>query len=277
MDFSHINELCVTLAWQRFDHLIFHGVLTYSNWEYAEVCQSESFEALAGGVQRCFYAIGGVTERLRTDSLSAAVNNLSTDHHFRGNYKRLLDHFQVEPHRINVRAPEENGDCESSHGHLKDYVDQHLRLRGNRNFETLAHYKEFLKQCVEARNQSRRERFCDEQATLAALPLGEFPCYTQFECTVTRNSIVTVKQNRYSVPSCFIGRRVAVRVHADQVQLWYASKKQLAMPRVIGKDQEFIDFRHVIDSLVRKPGAFAASTCILRSTSENCSIRSVIA
>ena len=257
LDFSHMNQLCVTIAGEHFDHLIFHGVLTYSNWEYAEVCLSESFEALAGGVQRCFHAIGGVTERLRTDSMSAAVNNLSTDRHFRGNYKRLLDHFQVTPHRINVRSPEENGDCESSHGHFKDYVDQRLRLRGDRNFESLIQYKEFLKKCVDARNESRSDRFREEQSVLAKLPVNDFPCYTKFECTVSRNSIITVKQNRYSIPSCFIGRRVQVRVHADQVELWYASKKQLTMPRVIGKDKESVDFRHVIDSLVRKPGAFA--------------------
>lgn len=257
VDFSNMNELGVMIANQRFDHLIFHGVLTYSNWEYAEVCQSESFEALAGGIQRCFQAIGGVTLRLRTDSLSAAVNNLSTDRHFRANYKRLLNHFQVNPHRINVGAPEENGDCESSHGHFKDYIDQRLRLRGDRSFESLVEYKAFLSECVKARNVSREDQFREEQSTLATLPANDFPCYTQLDCTVSRNSVITVKQNRYSVPSCFIGRRVNVRVHADQVELWYASKKQLAMPRMIGKAQEFIDFRHVIDSLVRKPGAFA--------------------
>jgi hypothetical protein len=257
VDFSSMNDLGVMIAHQRFDHMIFHGVLTFSNWEYAEVCQSESFEALASGIQRCFQAIGGVTMRLRTDSLSAAVNNLSTDRHFRANYKRLLNHFQVEPHRINVRAPEENGDCESSHGHCKDYVDQSLRLRGDRSFESLTQYKAFLIECTRARNVSREDQFREEQSTLAVLPATDFPCYTQLDCMVNRNSIITVKQNRYSVPSCFIGRRVNVRVHADQVELWYASKKQLAMPRMIGKDQEFIDFRHVIDSLVRKPGAFA--------------------
>lgn len=66
-----------------------------------------------------------------------------------------------------------------------------------------------------------------------------------------------MKQNRYSVPSCFIGHRIQVRVFADTIELWHAGKKQFAMPRMIGKGMEFIDFRHVIDSLVRKPGAFA--------------------
>ncbi len=74
---------------------------------------------------------------------------------------------------------------------------------------------------------------------------------------VASNSIITVKQNRYSIPSCFIGSRVQVRIYADEVQVWHACKHQFTMPSLIVKNQAYIDFRHVIDSLVRKPNAFA--------------------
>ena len=79
-------------------------------------CASESFEALSQGIQGSFLAMGGVTQRIRNDSLSAAVNNLSTDRHFTTNYQSLLNHFHVEPHRINVRSPNENG------GQLRSFV-----------------------------------------------------------------------------------------------------------------------------------------------------------
>ncbi len=256
VDFTVMNELSITLNHQRFDHLVFHSVLTYSNWEYVQLCASESFEALAQGIQGSFVAMGGVTLRIRTDSLSAAVNNLSTDRHFRTNYQNLLDHFQVEPHRINVRSPNENGDCESLHGHFKDYVDQRLRIRGSRDFDTKQEWIAFLQDCIKRRNNERDGLFQTEQEALADLPRRLFPVYTETDCTVSSNSIITVKQNRYSVPSCFIGSRVAIRIYADDVQLWYAGKHHLTMPRLIGKNLEFVDFRHVIDTLVRKPGAF---------------------
>ena len=42
-DFTFMNDLGVTIQGQRFDHLLYHFVLTYSNWEWATICFSESF------------------------------------------------------------------------------------------------------------------------------------------------------------------------------------------------------------------------------------------
>ncbi len=79
-------------AWgeQAFDHLLYHMVLTYSNWESVSICFSESFEALSGGFQDALWKLGGVPQRHRSDSLSAAVNNLSEDREFRGRYRELM-------------------------------------------------------------------------------------------------------------------------------------------------------------------------------------------
>jgi hypothetical protein len=44
-DFTHMEELGITIQGQSFPHLIYHFVLTYSNWETGMVCFSESFEA----------------------------------------------------------------------------------------------------------------------------------------------------------------------------------------------------------------------------------------
>ena len=255
-DFTSMNDLGVNIAGERFDHMLFHSVLTHSNWEYVELCFSESFEAVASGIQNSFLTLGGVTKRVRNDSLTAAVNNLSVDRQFQSNFKSLLEHFHVQGHRINVRSPNENGDCESLHGHLKKYIDQRLRLRGNRDFETTAQWMEFVNDCVKRKNQSRQDVFRKEQAALTSLPQQLFPTYTEMDVNVRSNSVVTIKQNSYSIPSCFIGHKVHVRIYADTIELWYASKMQFEMPRLVGKDKEFIDFRHVIDSLRRKPGAF---------------------
>jgi len=59
-DFTHMDELGVTLAGKPFPHLFFHLVLTYSNVEAVSLCFSESFEALAEGIERCLWQIGGV-------------------------------------------------------------------------------------------------------------------------------------------------------------------------------------------------------------------------
>jgi hypothetical protein len=41
-DFTSMNEVGVTIGGQSFPHLLFHFVLTYSNWEHVTVCYSEA-------------------------------------------------------------------------------------------------------------------------------------------------------------------------------------------------------------------------------------------
>ena len=75
-DFTHLSELGITLAGQPFDHLVYHFVLTYSNWEQCTVCFSESFESLAEGLQNALWALGGVPAEHRTDRLSAGRSTI---------------------------------------------------------------------------------------------------------------------------------------------------------------------------------------------------------
>jgi len=115
-DFTSLNALGVTILGKRYDHMVYHFVLTYSNWESVTICLSESFEALSDGLQNALWELGGVPLRHRSDSLTAAVNNLSAQREFQTRYRNLLEHYDLTGERINVRQPHENGDSESSHG-----------------------------------------------------------------------------------------------------------------------------------------------------------------
>jgi len=75
-DFTHMEDLGVTIAGEPFPHLVYHLVLTYSNVEAASICFSETFEALAEGIEKALWQIGGVPQQHRTDHLSAAVRQL---------------------------------------------------------------------------------------------------------------------------------------------------------------------------------------------------------
>lgn len=256
-DFTSMNSLRVTIAGQPFDHMIYHFTLTYSNWESVTVCFSESFEAFSRGLQEAFWRLGGVPGKHRSDSLSAAVNNLSEDREFRKRYRDLMDYYQVEPQRINVRQAHENGDIESSHGHFKTAVDQALLLRGSRDFAGREEYEQFLQQLADRGNAARQARFVEEQACLGELPPGKLD-YRQrvTDVTVRRSSTIQVKRNTYSVPSRLIGEKVDVVIDADFVEVYYADVELQRMPRLIGHGKHTVNYRHVIDSLVRKPGAF---------------------
>jgi len=255
-DFVVMNSLKVTLGGKPFDHMLFHAVFTYSNWEYVHLCHSESFEALSAGLQDALHLAGGVPRRVRSDSLSAAVNNLSDDKEFATAYRDLLGHYGVKGHRINVRKPHENGDVESSHGHFKDILDQALRLRGSRDFISTDDYMSFVRQLISRRNASREKRFREEIAAFGSLPAQRRGTSTSVFAPVKSDSIIRVKRNAYSVSSKYIGLQVEIRIHQDHLELWYQNERLERMPRQFGCGKEAIDFRHVIDSLIRKPGAF---------------------
>ncbi len=256
-DFTDMSSLNITITGQLFSHLLYHFVLTYSNWETASICFSESFESLAEGFQKAVWELGGVPRRHRTDSLSAAVKNLSPERDFTARLCGLMLHYNVRPTKTNPRSPNENGDCESLHGHLKTAIDQALLLRGSRDFASRKEYQVFLDGMFQKKNAGRSERFEEEREALGTLPAKPLPFFGTVEVKVRSSSTICVRQNTYSVPSRLIGEEVTVRVFAEHLEIWYAQRCTERMPRLYGKHKHRINYRHVIDSLVRKPGAFA--------------------
>jgi hypothetical protein len=261
-DFTRMGGLGITIGGQPFDHMIFHFVLTYSNWESGTVCYGESYESLSQGLQNALWELGGVPKAHQTDRLTAAVHQLQKDEKeseegFTQRYRDLMSHYGLEPRKIQVGQPNENGDVEQSHHRLKRGVEQALLLRGSCDFKDLEEYQAFLKDLMERRNENRRDRFGWEQKVLRALPSRRIEDTIKKDVRVGRGSTIRVQNNTYSVHSRLIGEGVEARVKMDEIEVWYAQRCVERMPRLRGSGKHRIDYRHVIDSLVRKPGAFA--------------------
>jgi hypothetical protein len=259
-DFTHMEDLGVTLAGQPFPHMVFHLVLTYSNVEAVTICFSESFEALAEGIERGLWSIGGVPEQHRTDHLTAAVRRMNSvaREDFTQRYQALMAHYGMQPTWNNTGVAHENGDVEQSHHRFKMAVDQTLRVRGSRDFASRAAYEQFLQDLVYKRNQTRAVRFTTEKACLRPLPTAPLAPCKELRVSVSRFSTIQVGSNVYSVPSRLIGTTVMVRLRAETVQGYVGTSLVFTFPRLVGKHRHRIDYHHIIWSLVRKPGAFAA-------------------
>jgi transposase len=257
-DFTDMRELEVVIAGEPFMHLLYHFVLTYSNWESVSICPSESFEALSAGMQAAFWRLGGVPVEHRTDNLSAATHELaeSRGRDFTERYRELIDHYGLRASRNFPGNAHENGDVESANGRLKSAIDQRLRLRGSRAFATREAYEGFLDGCVQTRNATRSARIQEERLHLRPLPVRPLPAYRESYATVSRASAVRVLKHSYSVSSRLIGHRLRVRLHADIVELHHRGERVALMDRIIGGGKHKIDYRHIIHTLVRKPGAF---------------------
>jgi hypothetical protein len=255
-DFTHMTELGITIQGQTFAHLVYHFVLTYSNWEAGTICYSESLESLSEGWQNAIWELGAVPAGHRTDSLSSAVNNMSNLEEFNQRYEALMKYYRVKPQHTNPASPNENGDAEQSHHRFKKAVEQGLLLRGSRDFASEAEYAQFLKNLMAQRNAGRRQGLAEELGLMRELPARRMESAKRERVKVDSGSLIHVDRNAYSVNSRLIGEKVEARLYLDRIEVWYGQKKVEDLPRLRGRSKHRVEYRHIIEWLVRKPGAF---------------------
>lgn len=261
MDFTHATELGVTIMGVLFVHLFFEIVLAYSGFRFVQLAFGETFEALVNGLQNGLWALGGVPEKVRQDNLSAATHELAKTggRGLTRRFAEVVEHFGFQPSRIQPGESHENGVVEKAHHLLKSALEQALLLRGSRDFPSVDAYMVFVQRVVEEKfHRGREARIAEDRAALKPLPSSRLPEYTRVTVEVRKWSTIPVAGRIYSVPSRLIGHQIEARVYANVIEVRYANKVVETMPRLRGDRGHRVDYRHVIWSLVRKPGAFAA-------------------
>lgn len=256
-DFTWATKLGVQIGGEPFVHMLCHVVLPYSNWEWVTVCRSESLAAMKRGVQEAVFRLGRVCAYHQTDNSTAATHNLTSGKRaFNDDYVEFIRHLGMEPRTIAVGEKNQNGDVEALHGALKRRLKQHLILRGSSDFASVEEYEAWLAEIMEKANRLRTRRFTEDLAAMKPVTADRVPEFTEIDVRVTSRSTIHVKYNVYSVPSRLIGEMVRVRMYDDRVEVYYGGKHQLTMERLLGRGGHRINYRHIIWSLVRKPGAF---------------------
>jgi hypothetical protein len=263
-DFTLLKGMPITIAGAVFEHRLFHFRLPYSGWCHVEVIHGgESFVALAEALQNALALCGGVPAEHRTDSLSACFRNRDGSYAgvYTSRYSELCAHLGVIATRNNRGVAHENGAIEGPHRHWKHRLEQQLLQRGSRDFQTEAEYRQLVAR-VTASFNSRYEvagRLEIERLHLQPLPVERFADYDPLTVRVRSTSTIEVRSVTYSVPSRLIGQQLTVHLRHDRLDLFLRSQFIETLPRLHGqkgqKALRRIDFRHVIDSLRRKPRA----------------------
>ena len=203
-DFTDMGALGITIAGERLSHRLYHFRLAFSGFEHTHVVLGgESFVALAEGLQNALWALGGVPEQHRSDSLSAAFCNLDREaqEDLTRRYEELCAHYGMTPSRNNRGVAHENGSIESAHGHLKNALRDELLLRGSCDFADLAAYRRFIDEVVGRRNARNRKRIEIERAALQQLPDRRTTDYEEARVLVTSSGGFILRRVFYSVPS----------------------------------------------------------------------------
>jgi hypothetical protein len=261
-DFTVADDLAVEVDGLAFHHRLYQFALAHSGWRHAMVVVGgESFIALSAGLQGALWHLGGVPEEHRTDSLSAAFNNLAEEQELTERYKDLCRHYGMRASRCNPGQSHENGSIESRNDSLKTALDQALRLRGSRCFDDRPSYEAFVDEIVQRFNTRVIKRLAIERPMLKALPVRRTAEYEELPARVSKYAIFRVKSEQYSAPSQLIGHRLMVRQYAQRIECWLGGQCVLRRDRATREDgmrhAKGIDYRHLVAALQRKPGAFA--------------------
>jgi hypothetical protein len=156
----------------------------------------------------------------------------------------------------------ENGAIEGPHRHWKHRLEQQLIQRGSRDFETETEYRQLVAQVTADLNNraSVQQQLAIERLHLHPLPVERFADYEPVVARVRSTSTIELRSITYSVPSRLIGQQLTVHLRHDRLDLFLRSQFVETLPRLHRRagasgPLRRIDFRHVIDSLRRKPRA----------------------
>jgi hypothetical protein len=171
-DFTHCNELGVTILGIVFRHLIFELKLSFSGWTWVTLAFGETFEAMVAGIQGALWELNGVPEVLRSDNLSAATHELAKGpgRTLNRRYADVLTHYDVKSTRIESGESHQNGIVEKAHDLFKSQLEQALVVRGSRDFASADEYLVFVREIV------GRKRNCGIDD---AFPLCQDSCHPQ--------------------------------------------------------------------------------------------------
>jgi len=257
-DFTTMDDLAITLASVPFPHLLSQLVLTSSKVAAVHICFSERVESLAEGLDAGLWQSGGVPHQHRTDNLSAAVVQIDRgERPYTERYLARMHHDDLAPATNQPGEAHAHGDVEHAHHRLKVAVDQALRLHGSRDVPDRAASARFLQDLVRRRTLTRQVRWAEERDQLRPLPTRPLDPTQDLRITVSRFATIRVLRTLSSVPARLLGQPLLVRVRAETLDLYLGASCRMTIPRLRGQGQHRIDEHHSIDSLVRKPGAFA--------------------
>ena len=259
LDFTHCNSLGVTIGGRRYRHLLFQLVLSHSGWRYAEVVAGETFVALKQGLQNALWELGGAPQVIRSDNSSALTHEIKPQP-WPGPQRQLRrapGALRARGHADQFRGIPREWRGRAGSLPVEGRFGPGLMLRGSRDFDSAESYTGFVRKVVERRNRLVQGKLEQERPLLQCLPPAPVPEYVNYQARVRKWSTIQAAGRTYTVPSRLIGKEVQIRLYAERLEVYYKGHLVERMERVRGEREANVNYRHVIGSLVRKPGAFA--------------------
>ncbi len=248
---------------------LFHLRLCHSGAAFAAAFLNETQQAFLEAHAEAFAFLGGVPALVRYDNLGSAVKQVlkgrrrvETDR-----FVALRSHFLFESTftLAGIAGAHEKGGVEGEVGRFR-----RRHLVPVPNVASLAHLNARLRAGCEQDLQRRitghrdtvGEGLVRERSSLRALPAEPAPIAEQATPRVDAKALVTVRQNRYSVPVGLVGLRVTATIGAREITLSHDGRPVARHDRLVGRFGVAARLDHYLELLARKPAALAGSLAL---------------
>jgi len=245
---------------------VFHMRACHSGGAFVMAFPRETQQAFLEAHAAAFDWFGGVFQTVRYDNLKAAVTKI-----LKGRRRVESDRFvALRSHYLFVSSfcePGEQG------AHEKGGVEGEVGRFRRRHFVPVPEVQSIaelnvligagcigdLKRTIIGRPVTVGEALSGEMAFLRALPAEPFDARESSTPRVDAKSLVTVRQNRYSVPVSLVGRKVLVKIGAREIEVFYEHQLIAVHERLQGRYEVSGKLDHYLELRRRKPAALASS------------------
>jgi transposase len=260
------GEAEVELAGQRRTVYLFLMRACYSGAAFVMAFERGTQQAFLEAHVEAFHFFGGTFATIRYDNLRSAVKQVLRGRRRveQDRFVALRSHYLYESAftRPGKQGAHEKGGVEGEVGRFR-----RRRLVPLPKVATLKELNDLLEDgCfaeldrrIAGRAESVSEALRVEARALRPLPIEEFDPSEQASPRVDAKALVTIRQNRYSVPVALVGLRVAARIGAREIVVSHAGREVARHPRLHGRYQTAARLDHYLELLQRKPGALKGS------------------
>jgi transposase len=233
---------------------------------------TQAQEAFLEGHVLAFEHFGAVPGRVRYDNLGPAVVRVlrGRDRAESERFVALRSHYQFDSFFC-VPGPEGAHEKGGVEGEIGRFRRRHLvpvpsagSLAGLNQRIAAADMLDDGR-VITGRPVTVAAAFAAEQPAMLPLPAEPFDPARLLTARVDGRARICVRQNYYSVPARYAGRRVAVRLSASTVQALDGPRVVAAHERAAGKYCEVLTLDHYLEVLKYKPGALPGATALAQA------------
>ena len=249
VDFAHFKTVFDDEPGEVRTVWLFAMVLGHSRWLWGRFCAGQNLQTVLRCHIAAFEAMGGVPARILYDRMKTAVLGEEPDGTVTYNpaLVDMLAHYGAVPRACRPYRAQTKGKVERPFRHVRQDFFPARRFRGlddlNRQFDrwrtTLANPRTHA-----TTGRVVDEAFDEERPHLVPLPAVAYSAPLTVERRISRDGMVSVAGNLYSVPDATRRRVVEVQNHPGQVRIFEDGALIALHPVLEGRNLRRLDPSH---------------------------------